>query len=217
MDKEKIDILRFQYRYKDPFFMNKLKFLKHFFLVIILVIAFYVFQPFSILKEKYQYKLENPKPMKQYMKIMQDFEQSTMKYIWPTNGQITSGYGERIDPITGNYMHHSGIDISCYSHGDNILSVADGIVIFSGSQEGYGNCIEIEHHFENETIYTFYAHLSNISVQMGQTVKQGEIIGHEGGDPYNDPNPGNSTGHHLHFEMRTQSGQGHDIYPDLEQ
>lgn len=179
---------------------------------------FYVFQPFSILKENYQYRLNNPKPIKQYRKLIQeDSKQSTTKYIWPTNGQITSGYGQRIDPITGNYVHHSGIDISCYSHGDNILSVADGIVTFTGLQEGYGNCIEIEHRFEEETIYTFYAHLSNISVQIGQTVKQGDKIGQEGGDPYSDPNAGNSTGHHLHFEMRTQSGKDYDIYPDLEQ
>ena len=61
--------------------------------------------------------------------------------------------------------------------------------------------------------YSFYAHLSKINVNLNSTVKKGDIIGIEGGDPYTDPNPGYSTGHHLHFEIRTSSGYGHDIDP----
>ena len=64
-----------------------------------------------------------------------------------------------------------------------------------------------------ETIYSFYAHLSEINVQEGQTVSQGQVIGLEGGD-ISDSNPGYSTGHHLHFEIRSDSGYGNDIDPN---
>ena len=84
---------------------------------------------------------------------------------------------------------------------------------FAGVQNGFGNCIEIKHIVNGETIYSFYAHLSKINVKSGDKVKQGEVIGLEGGDPESDPNPGNSTGHHLHFEIRKASGYGNDVDP----
>ena len=65
-----------------------------------------------------------------------------------------------------------------------------------------------------ETVYSFYAHLSEIRVEAGQTVTQGQVIGLEGGDPEVDSNPGSSTGHHLHFEMRNASGYGNDVDPN---
>ena len=64
-----------------------------------------------------------------------------------------------------------------------------------------------------ETIYSFYAHLSRIDVKVKDTVKQGQVIGLEGGAPESDPNPGSSTGHHLHFEIRKSSGYGNDVDP----
>lgn len=70
---------------------------------------------------------------------------------------------------------------------------------------GYGNCVEVEHNVDGETFYSFYAHLSRIDVTEGEQIPQGSIIGLEGGDPNTDPNPGDSTGHHLHFEIRTAS------------
>jgi len=125
---------------------------------------------------------------------------------------ITSEYGMRVHPITGEQKKHTGIDISGVHHTE-IFAVADGEVTFAGVQNGYGNCIEIKHIVNGETIYSFYAHLSRIDVQAGDTVEQGEIIGLEGGDPETDPNPGSSTGHHLHFEIRTASGYGNDVNP----
>ena len=65
-----------------------------------------------------------------------------------------------------------------------------------------------------ETIYSFYAHLSRIDVKEGEKVTQGQVIGLEGGDPTTDDNPGSSTGHHLHFEIRKASGYGNDIDPN---
>ena len=91
--------------------------------------------------------------------------------------------------------------------------MADGVVTFAGFQNGFGNCVEIKHVVNGETIYSFYAHLSRIDVQANQSVKQGCVIGLEGGDPNTDPNPGSSTGHHLHFEIRKASGYGNDVNP----
>lgn len=132
--------------------------------------------------------------------------------VTPLNGQITSAYGYRNDPISGNYSKHTGIDISGIHH-DNIKNIANGIVTFSGTQNGFGNCIEIKHNIDGKDIYSFYAHLSKILVNTNDYVTAGQIIGTEGGDPRTDPNPGYSTGHHLHFEIRTNSGYGNDIDP----
>lgn len=101
---------------------------------------------------------------------------------------VTSIYGTRIHPINGNVSKHTGIDLSGVHH-DNILVIADGEVTFAGSQSGYGNCIEVKHNIDGEEFYSFYAHLSRISVVSGQQVTQGTVIGIEGGDPKTDPNP----------------------------
>ncbi len=125
--------------------------------------------------------------------------------------KITSEYGYRIHPITGEEKLHAGIDL-VGEHHTEILAVADGIVTYAGIQNGYGNCIEIKHSINGETIYSFYAHLSEIDVKVGEKVEAGDIIGLEGGAKEDD-NPGNSTGHHLHFEIRTDTGSGHSIDP----
>ena len=125
--------------------------------------------------------------------------------------KISSKYGKRIHPTTGEEKLHAGIDLSVEHHTE-ILSIAEGVVTYAGVQNGYGNCIEIKHVVNGETIYSFYAHLSEINVKVGEKVKAGQIIGLEGGAK-TDPNPGTSTGHHLHFEIRTASGNGHSIDP----
>ena len=125
---------------------------------------------------------------------------------------ITSEYGERIHPITGETKFHSGIDI-VGTHHTEILAVVDGEVTYAGVQSGYGNCIEIKHIVNGETIYSFYAHLSRIDVEVGQTVSKADVIGLEGGAS-TDPNPGTSTGHHLHFELRSESGSGYSLNPN---
>ena len=124
---------------------------------------------------------------------------------------ITSAYGMRIHPVTGEEKKHTGIDISGEWHTE-IMSVADGEVVYAGENGAFGNCVEIKHIINGEEIYSFYAHLSEIHVTVGQTVSQGEVIGLEGGAE-EDPGHGNSTGHHLHFEIRTASGYGNDVDP----
>lgn len=135
-------------------------------------------------------------------------------FIVPMNCaySITSEYGTRTHPVTKVVKKHTGIDLGGTWHTE-ILAVADGEVTFAGVQNGFGNCVEIKHVVNGETIYSFYAHLSKIDVNKGDKVTQGTVIGLEGGNPDVDPNPGNSTGHHLHFEIRNASGYGNDIDP----
>lgn len=136
------------------------------------------------------------------------------EFILPMNCEytITSEYGYRTHPTTGEYKKHTGIDLGGEHHTE-ILAVADGEVTFAGVQNGFGNCVEIKHIVNGVTVYSFYAHLSRIDVKVGDVVKQADIIGLEGGEPDSDPNPGNSTGHHLHFEIRNASGYGNDVDP----
>ena len=115
---------------------------------------------------------------------------------------VTSEYGERKNPVTGRMAMHSGIDISGQEH-EGIKAVAGGTVTYAGVQSGYGNCVEIKHEIEGKERYTFYGHLSEIDVSLGEAVEQGKIIGKEGGGE-GDPNRGTSTGAHLHFEIRNE-------------
>ena len=123
------------------------------------------------------------------------------------NATVTSEFGSRVHPVTGKQSFHTGIDLVGAWH-SNITGVEKGSIVFAGVQQGYGNCVEIKHTTESgTTYYTFYAHLARIDVVEGQEVEQGTIIGIQGGDPDRDPNPGYSTGSHLHFEIRmSQNG-----------
>lgn len=117
------------------------------------------------------------------------------------NPIVTCEFGPRVHPVTKKQSFHTGIDLAGKWH-SNIMAVKDGIVAFAGVQRGYGNCVEIEHKKEETIFYTFYGHLARIDVIKGQEILQGNIIGIQGGDPNKDPNPGYSTGSHLHFEIR---------------
>lgn len=115
--------------------------------------------------------------------------------IWPVgvNGTyITSPFGNRLHPIQGVYKYHSGIDIGNAGYGAPVLAAADGAVTYAGVMSGYGNCVMINH---GSGIVTLYGHGQTIYVTLGQTVKQGDVIMAVG-------STGNSTGPHLHFEVR---------------
>lgn len=111
--------------------------------------------------------------------------------IWPVPSytEISSPFGERIHPITGKLSFHRGIDIPAPQNTD-IVSTDDGIVIFSGVQNGYGNVIKIKHFDGKKSVY---AHNTSNIVKEGDIVKQGQVIGKVG-------TTGNSTGNHVHFE-----------------
>lgn len=125
---------------------------------------------------------------------------SSGRLAWPLRGAFEQGFGPSpysFEPsITYNgtrYKHfHTGIDVSAPS-GTPIRAAADGQVIATGySSWGYGIHVIVAH---NPTLATLYAHMSKLAVAQGAVVKQGQIIGFEG-------STGNSTGPHLHFEVR---------------
>jgi len=112
-------------------------------------------------------------------------------FIWPLRGRITSGFGNRNDPLYGQRQFHCGIDISA-NVGTPVRAAAPGKVIFSGWKAGYGNCVILRH--ENGFI-TVYAHNSRNLASADGDVKQGETIAYSG-------MTGAVTGAHLHFEIR---------------
>ena len=113
----------------------------------------------------------------------------------PETGTITSYFGNRVNPITGEPDYHTGTDISVAA-GTPILAAADGVVsIANGTDswgDSYGYYVKLDH---GEGLETLYAHCSSICVTAGQEVAQGEVIAYVG-------STGNSTGNHLHFEVR---------------
>ncbi len=131
------------------------------------------------------------------------------KYPMPAEGEVAPTYGMRLHPIAKVYKMHAGIDLNTSWHCP-IMTISDGKVIKVGIGSGYGNYIIIKHELPDETFYSLYAHLSKVYVLPNQEVKQGNIIAAEGGEPNVDLNPGMSTGHHLHFEIRrTESADSH--------
>ena len=110
-----------------------------------------------------------------------------------TGGNVrqTSGFGPRRHPLTGRTRMHSGLDWAG-PRGTPVLATADGVVKSAGRQGGYGNLVVIRHDFGIET---YYAHLNSINVRSGQRVSRGERIGGMG-------TTGQSTGVHLHYEVR---------------
>ena len=105
--------------------------------------------------------------------------------IWPVNGTVSSGFGQRWGRL------HAGVDIPV-PVGTPVRAAASGNVIIAGPTGGYGNYICISH---GGGLSTCYAHNNSIGVSQGQSVKQGQIIAQSG-------NTGNSTGPHMHFEVR---------------
>ncbi len=107
------------------------------------------------------------------------------------NHAISSGFGKRRDPFLNRMAHHAGIDFRT-RHGESVFAAGEGKVIGAGRKGGYGKMVEIDH---GGGFTTRYAHLSRISVRVGQKVQTGARIGASG-------NTGRSTGPHLHYEVR---------------
>ena len=118
----------------------------------------------------------------------------TLQWPLPVAGTITSQFGHRVDPITGEVSSHTGTDIAC-TEGTPILAAADGTVTVANGLDSwggsYGYYIQIDHGGGLETLY---AHCSSICVTTGQQVQSGEVIGYVG-------HTGRATGNHLHLEV----------------
>ena len=118
----------------------------------------------------------------------------TGSLIWPVpcSTRITSRFGYRTDPFTGEERYHSGIDIDGYGNdGGSIIAADGGTVVTATYSEGYGNYVIIDH---GNGYQTLYAHMSGIAVGSGQTVSQGQTVGYLGAT-------GRATGTHCHFEV----------------
>ncbi len=112
--------------------------------------------------------------------------------IKPTVGYITRGFGMHIDPFTGQLKPHYGIDFAA-KIGTPVWATAAGRVGDIGwDRNGFGTYIEVDH---RKGFQTYYAHLSKVTVALGEKVKRGRVIGSVG-------NTGRSTGPHLHYEVR---------------
>ena len=118
----------------------------------------------------------------------------TLQWPLPIAGTITSQFGHRVDPITGEVSSHTGTDIAC-AEGTPILAAADGTVTVANGLDSwggsYGYYIQIDHGGGLETLY---AHCSSICVTTGQQVQAGQVIGYVG-------HTGRATGSHLHLEV----------------
>lgn len=183
----------------------------------------------KILKENYMLKLTDEEKalqeqIAQYKEEQADLERKILASInwtgtmsikftggvmvWPIAMEgtyITSGYGNRLHPIQGVYKNHAGIDISGSNvNGAPVVAAADGVVTYAGWIGGYGNCIIINH---GSGIVSLYGHGSETVATVGQAVKQGDIVMKVG-------STGNSTGPHVHFEIR-KNGEVVDPIPYL--
>lgn len=109
----------------------------------------------------------------------------------PVNGgRVSSKFGNRVHPISGQWKMHNGVDIAI-GGGTPVKSLGPGKVIFAGWNGGYGNCVKIQH---DNGMVTLSAHLKSYNVSVGQTVGQGTEVGKVN-------STGSSTGNHLHFEI----------------
>lgn len=114
---------------------------------------------------------------------------------WPvakSGTYITSDYGIREHPIQGIIKQHTGIDIGNAGFGAPVIAAADGVVSMASYYGGYGNCVMINH---GNGVSTLYGHGQKILTTVGTEVKKGDLIMEVG-------STGNSTGPHLHFEVR---------------
>ncbi len=124
-----------------------------------------------------------------------DIQYTGGEMLWPvaiSGTVITSGYGVREHPIQGVVKEHTGLDIGNAPLGTPVVAAADGVVSYAGWLGGYGNCVMINH---GNGIVTLYGHGNKILTSVNTEVKQGDTIMEVG-------STGNSTGPHLHFEVR---------------
>ena len=170
---------------------------------------------FTIRQNTYLQLLQDPQYEELWAELLGGFEQGgggvmspdgtriptgTLQWPLPVAGTITSQFGHRVDPITGEVSSHTGTDIAC-AEGTPILAAADGTVTVANGLDSwggsYGYYIQIDHGGGLETLY---AHCSSICVTTGQQVQAGQVIGYVG-------HTGRVTGSHLHLEVRIEGNR----------
>ena len=170
---------------------------------------------FTIRQNTYLQLLQDPQYEELWAELLGGFEQGggevmspdgtraptgTLQWPLPVAGTITSQFGHRVDPITGEVSSHTGTDIAC-AEGTPILAAANGTVTVANGLDSwggsYGYYIQIDHGGGLETLY---AHCSSICVTTGQQVQAGEVIGYVG-------HTGRVTGSHLHLEVHVNGSR----------
>ena len=122
------------------------------------------------------------------------------------SARLSSPFGKRVHPVKKVVAHHQGVDLAAPSYA-HVRSMASGQVIFAGTHGGYGKLVTIRH---NNGYMSLYGHLDEISVNLGDRLSAGQILGRVGSS-------GLATGPHLHFEVRRQ-GKPVDplkLFPEL--
>ncbi|MFN6142651.1 MAG: peptidoglycan DD-metalloendopeptidase family protein [Pseudanabaena sp.] len=154
------------------------------------------FSPYVTINPQ-QLKLKSRQPGKWSMQLPQNIAaidlNSVSSFVLPITGAvISSGFGWRVHPVTGERRMHNGVDFAAPT-GTPIFAAADGVVTEAGwTNGGYGNIVELRH---SDGSVTLYAHTSRVYVSKGQVVNRGQAIAEVG-------TTGRSTGPHLHFEVQ---------------
>lgn len=141
------------------------------------------------LKKQVNEAIESVSTIKLFIAEQRDIYQSTPTG-WPVHGAISSGFGLREHPVSGETMRHTGVDIRI-PMGTEVKATAPGIVSYSGWTNGSGYIVVLEH---GHGFSTAYAHNKEVFVSVGQKVKKGEKVALSG-------STGVSTGPHLHYEV----------------
>jgi murein DD-endopeptidase MepM/ murein hydrolase activator NlpD len=127
----------------------------------------------------------------QFLMMNRQFESDMTPAGWPVKkGWISSRYGERTDPFSGERSNHYGLDF-VGKRGSDVLSVANGVVVWAGNRSGYGKTVEIDH---GNGYQTRYAHNESLEVEPGDTIKAGQVIAKLGSS-------GRASAPHVHFEV----------------
>ena len=128
--------------------------------------------------------------------LSSDIDYNGGLFLWPCRGVITSEYGMRVNPVSGEFILHAGIDIGV-PEGTPIVAAQEGVVISAEWKGSYGNMLMIDHGVmdDGSTLVTCYAHNSGFAVSAGSIVRKGDVVAYAG-------STGNSTGSHCHFEVR---------------
>ena len=141
------------------------------------------------LKSKLEFTTNSFKQIQEFVRYRHNLWEHT-PFVLPAKGQVTSGFGYRLHPITGRHAMHEGLDIAG-SRWTPINAPADGMVVTSQSNGAFGNLVVIDH---GNGYLTKYGHLTKIMVEKGQLVKRYGLIGYMG-------STGRATGIHLHYEV----------------
>lgn len=144
----------------------------------------------DLLREQIEPTVETVKKIRKYLVQQRNIYQAIPRGL-PVNGRISSPFGMRENPFSGEREFHPAVDIQAQT-GTPVKTTADGVVSFAGWVKGNGNLVVIEHGFG---YVTYYAHNQSLSVKSGQRVKKGEVIALLGAT-------GNTTGPHTHYEIR---------------